>query len=600
MTRHSTWMTAAGLLAGMLGGLRAAPVRAAGDYLYIPTYRLRIDADQGDWSRTAGRIRELGGDVRYMRGDDWIIGCDSADADAIAETPGVVSIVEYVAPTESGETGAKAQADKSSDEGPVAALKADVIERGTGENSTYLIGRVVVNAFFLTDRPGRWTEEKRTAVLEEVAQGLAGPDLEGPDFGVATHYNHRFNCNLTFEVIAGGEVVVPDDPISRTAGELIGAIGDVAGQWGYGQSAAGIGDFNAEQRGLHGADMSFCIFFVDDTDDDDHALADGRSAFVPWANGPFIVLTQNNGAWGLRRLNRVFVHEMHHVFGALDKYSSSASAPDETSGYLDVANGGSDGWASLVGIMRNPDSGVLSEFTLGQVGVVLPGSPADDVPDALQHAAGARLLQNQFAVRVDAWVEEGAGGDGIPDPGERGQFLLTVVNDTYVAMRDVQLDVVAGRGLAGDGAWTRHVGDVAGPSQYPAESSLAIDVTVSADLAPGDPIELATTLHTGQKWYFSDTVVLSASRPVESAEARSVLVEPSADAAGVSPVEPGDRGVMPMTTMDAFPTGLSLAPAPGCGMLGMAELLGAAASLQLLLGFGGGRMRRRRLSRRGR
>lgn len=86
------------------------------------------------------------------------------------------------------------------------------------------------------------------------------------------------------------------------------------------------------------ADWAFIIFVVDSYNDPDGRFAAGRdeNAYAHF-NGPFMVMTYDNGDWGFDSMARVVAHETGHIFGASDEAVANCSIT-ETSGYLNVAN----------------------------------------------------------------------------------------------------------------------------------------------------------------------------------------------------------------------------------------------------------------------
>ncbi len=56
--------------------------------------------------------------------------------------------------------------------------------------------------------------------------------------------------------------------------------------------------------------------------DADGRFSDGYFAYS-WVGGPHLVMTYDNQAWGIDRMNQVLRHELLHSFFAFDEYSGS-------------------------------------------------------------------------------------------------------------------------------------------------------------------------------------------------------------------------------------------------------------------------------------
>lgn len=98
----------------------------------------------------------------------------------------------------------------------------------------------------------------------------------------------------------------------------------------------GVREYAHDLRKQLGTDWGYVMFVVDSFNDEDGSFAPGTFArtFFAYAyqGGPFMVLTYDNGAWGIERMNQVAAHETGHVFWATDEYT----IPQEASGYLNA------------------------------------------------------------------------------------------------------------------------------------------------------------------------------------------------------------------------------------------------------------------------
>jgi hypothetical protein len=93
----------------------------------------------------------------------------------------------------------------------------------------------------------------------------------------------------------------------------------------------------SDTRRADGTDWAVNVFVVDSLVDADGTFADGRFAYC-WIGGPHLVMTYDNQAWGIGRMDMVLRHELLHAFYAFDEYGGSACTCTEHRGYLDGAN----------------------------------------------------------------------------------------------------------------------------------------------------------------------------------------------------------------------------------------------------------------------
>ena len=132
---------------------------------------------------------------------------------------------------------------------------------------------------------------------------------------------------------------------------------------------------HARQTAL-GANWGFIIFVVDSLNDLDRSFSNGANAYA-YLNGPFMVLTYDNGGWGINRMNRVALHETGHIFGALDEYASSGCSTADRWGYLTVANASCN------------NGGITSDISVMGEGSELD-NPSADVSTSARSAIGWR------------------------------------------------------------------------------------------------------------------------------------------------------------------------------------------------------------------
>ncbi|HJQ97735.1 MAG TPA: hypothetical protein VJ826_05430 [Candidatus Polarisedimenticolaceae bacterium] len=224
-------------------------------------------------------------------------------------------------------------------EGGTASVRAAT--GGTNLNtSEYLAGDISVT-IVLPESDGtsdtsteNWTADREAAVVAEIAEGLEWVRLREPQAALAFRYT----------VIAGRTDVrarTRYEPIRRAADpggttgedlwvkEVLGKLGHTTGDR-FARSRA----LAAARRAADGSDWGLNVFVVDSLNDADGKFADGRFAYT-WIGGPHVVMTFDNQAWGIDRLDMVFRHELFHAFYAFDEYAGSGCTCTEHRGYLD-------------------------------------------------------------------------------------------------------------------------------------------------------------------------------------------------------------------------------------------------------------------------
>lgn len=209
--------------------------------------------------------------------------------------------------------------------------------------SEFLAASVSVN-IFLVESDGsidpsteNWTAVRENEVVARIALGLEWIRLQEPQAALRFVY-HVFpgrtdpRARTRFEPIRRAA-----DPSGLSGEDLW--VKDVLAKMGYasGDRFARSRALAASTRGADGTDWAVNVFVVDSLADADGTFADGRFAYC-WVGGPHLVMTYDNQAWGVDRMDMVLRHEFLHAFYAFDEYSASACVCDEHRGYLDGAN----------------------------------------------------------------------------------------------------------------------------------------------------------------------------------------------------------------------------------------------------------------------
>jgi hypothetical protein len=223
---------------------------------------------------------------------------------------------------------------------PVAGAPAPV------QTSEFMAGTIVYTVVFVESSGGtgfcspadsqseNWSSSRQNTALTRISTGL----------GFWTSRKNRPNP-LTFRQDKQGTRATSCEPITRPSTHQGRWIADVLTAMGFPATPSNYIDiarsFVDSRRMALGADWGFVIFVVDSQNDPDGSFSDGKSAFTtpygPYPNGPYMVLTYDNGTATISRMNLVVAHETGHIFGSLDEAATNCLASD-SSGYLNVVN----------------------------------------------------------------------------------------------------------------------------------------------------------------------------------------------------------------------------------------------------------------------
>jgi hypothetical protein len=209
--------------------------------------------------------------------------------------------------------------------------------------SEFLAGAVSVN-IVLVESDGSieastesWSSARETEVVTRIASGLEWIRLQEPQASLGFVY-HVVSGRTDARARTGYEPIrAAADPLGssgedRWAKEVLGKMGYASGDR-FARSRA----FAADTRTADGTDWAVNVFVVDSLADTDGTFADGRFAYC-WIGGPHLVMTYDNQAWGIGRMDMVFRHELLHAFYAFDEYATSGCDCTSHRGYLDGAN----------------------------------------------------------------------------------------------------------------------------------------------------------------------------------------------------------------------------------------------------------------------
>ncbi|MBI4349998.1 MAG: hypothetical protein HY550_01035 [Elusimicrobia bacterium] len=242
------------------------------------------------------------------------------------------------------------------------ALRAAAAPYGAGfyDTSEYMMGKAAVNIIFVQSdgsiaaktETGNWTAAKKNEVISEVTQAMSWWAARNSAASLSYVHNNTvvttgyepINCNALPESL----------PATACPNGEEDWIKQVMGKLGYTEADYGdrVFHYNNDMRLANSADWSFTIFLVDSQVDADGEFPDGFFAYA-YLGGPFIVMTYDNGGYGIGNLDAVAAHETGHIFYALDEYAASNCTTTESSGYLNGPNTNCEnGGSAFACIMR--------------------------------------------------------------------------------------------------------------------------------------------------------------------------------------------------------------------------------------------------------
>ncbi len=273
--------------------------------------------------------------------------------------------------------------------GPKGSAPSEIMERGIRQNSEFLLGKVLVNVILPessgTGHSEDWTDDEIGNALRDIAIGLSQyenatnwmPEGTQPVFSVNCPVLHQ-RVPVSIEPTEGNW---DSDPFWIS--EVMDYLGESynidmpADAW----TAEKAHIFNNAMRegilddGSPAHDWVFTAF-VADASVNGCWLGDSYVAYTVFLGGPYIVVPYPACRFGDGiGFAHVFIHEMSHVFWALDEYASAEASCNARSGYLDYINANSyfrDCGARRACIMNNAPLNeplAICPWTMGQVGL---------------------------------------------------------------------------------------------------------------------------------------------------------------------------------------------------------------------------------------
>ncbi|MBI4777522.1 VCBS repeat-containing protein [Candidatus Desantisbacteria bacterium] len=238
------------------------------------------------------------------------------------------------------------------------------------DTSSYMAGKIAVG-IILPESLGNtenWTTDEVNKVISEIQTAMDWWASIQPDSRLSFYYDIHTPFTDT------KSVKISSEPINTSNEETW--IKQVMNTLGYTESGKDyfyyVFDYNNDIRDMFGTHWAFTIFVADSSNDTNGCFPDNGFAYA-YMGGPFIVMTYDNGNYGIDHMDSVCAHEAGHIFYALDEYSG-ASSKTERSGYLNVINSNHESNpASVPCIMKGLTSPFANHqvcyYTLGQLGL---------------------------------------------------------------------------------------------------------------------------------------------------------------------------------------------------------------------------------------
>lgn len=223
------------------------------------------------------------------------------------------------------------------------------------ETSEYLLGSVAVGIILMESNGSidpsteDWTSLREPLVISQIRDnGLPWLANFDPDANVTFIYDIRYRVPTSYE------------PINHPQSDQGYWISDAMNHLGYADPSyfRQVRDYINDLRITLGTDWAFAVFVVDSLNDPDGCFADDSSAYA-YLGGPFLVMTYDNGDYGIEFMDYVIAHETAHIFYATDEYNGEA----EISGYLGIQD--FDGAGCM---MERPNSWHLCTNSQEQLG----------------------------------------------------------------------------------------------------------------------------------------------------------------------------------------------------------------------------------------
>lgn len=192
-----------------------------------------------------------------------------------------------------------------------------------------------------------WTDTEIQKVLSEIQYALDWWTSQNPD------------ANVSFVTEVHARVPTSYEPINHPSTDSYLWSSEILTFLGYLGTRTLIQwmDYINDLRDRFNTDWCFAIMVVDSSSDSDGRFENGIFASSA-PGGPRLMMTYDNGYWGIDKMDRMCAHEMGHIFWATDEYMAGT----QYSGYLNASD------TEDSGCLMDDCSWCLSEGTKAQVG----------------------------------------------------------------------------------------------------------------------------------------------------------------------------------------------------------------------------------------
>lgn len=225
------------------------------------------------------------------------------------------------------------------------------------EGTEYMIGNIYVTLVLMESNGAidtnqlNWTPTQINNIKAQIRQGLDWWETMFDKYNPGSIISLSFFIDYTW---TDAPFETSYEPITRDhkaeslwVGEFLTNQGYTGNYSAYQSHLPNLRKFNHAQRETNDAyfdvtDWSFSIFIVNSRNPAGNkvnrgTLADDYFAYA-WMGGPNLVMTYDNGNWGINDMSLVMAHEVGHIFWALDEYKVAGTDYYTTSGYYNIQN----------------------------------------------------------------------------------------------------------------------------------------------------------------------------------------------------------------------------------------------------------------------
>jgi len=323
---------------------------------------------------------------------------------------------------------------------PIGA-PAELFARGIFQNTEFMIGTVLVNVVFPESAGGSedWTDEELADATSCIVLGLSQYQRCAPltdPLRLDFVYNYFTRVPVSIEPIEGDRST---DPIW---------MGEVLQYLGYPNDMWETHTLNNDTRIQFGTDWVFTAFVVDASFNGCwKGPAAGYYAYG-YLGGPLMVIPYPTCGWSSPEgFTHIFIHEVGHLFWALDEYVTARFACTDSSGYLRVPDRNTyyEPCESPLQacIMNNAPLALpmpICTYTLGQIG--LADADGDMSPDIygvppewrsvdIQRATGDTIYDDLFEVKATVVNDAVPNANPYQNPTERIDYAPWLIGGTY-------------------------------------------------------------------------------------------------------------------------------------------------------------------------